>query len=335
MSQRRFVVLKSDLASVEARRLAVEEKRRLRDEEQRRQTEEFERRERLKLERAEAIRRDDAEKMREEMRLDIATAIEQSQREAMFIAETPAMDRFFEDQVPKITEEQKQGIGTEDGYGIFIVPKVAKGIAKRRFIDGSVNVARREVRDKWSVIWSDKREIVELEREHEAKMAANRWRSERTRRESEAAAHLAQLREETEARKTRLVIPNFHLAHPPVTRCEHQNVKFWGTAYARGLRCKDCNMELTRSHEDVTQQYTASSDVEEAVQWHRLHEHGNFRPKSENQAMVVHRERLRLEKERREMYMSERGFYDLPMQVGVERLYQMHMPDIVNDGKFF
>ena len=83
------------------------------------------------------------EKMREEMRLDIATAIEQSQREAMFIAETPAMDRFFEDQVPKITEEQKQGIGTEDGYGIFIVPKVAKGIAKRRFIDGSVNVARR------------------------------------------------------------------------------------------------------------------------------------------------------------------------------------------------
>ena len=146
MSQRRFVVLKSDLASVEARRLAVEEKRRLRDEEQRRQTEEFERRERLKLERAEAIRRDEAEKMREEMRLDIATAIEQSQREAMFIAETPAMDRFFEDQVPKITEEQKQGIGTEDGYGIFIVPKVAKGIAKRRFIDGSVNVARREVR---------------------------------------------------------------------------------------------------------------------------------------------------------------------------------------------
>ena len=55
------------------------------------------------------------------------------------------MDRFFEDQVVKITEEQKQGIGTADGYGLFVVPKIAKGIAKRRFIDGSVNVARREV----------------------------------------------------------------------------------------------------------------------------------------------------------------------------------------------
>ena len=32
MSQKRFVVLKSDLASVEARRLAIEEKRRLRNE---------------------------------------------------------------------------------------------------------------------------------------------------------------------------------------------------------------------------------------------------------------------------------------------------------------
>ena len=49
-----------------------------------------------------------------------------------------------QEQIPKITEEQKQGIGTEDGFGIFVVPKVAKSIAKRRFIDGSVNVSRRE-----------------------------------------------------------------------------------------------------------------------------------------------------------------------------------------------
>ena len=62
--------------------------------------------------------------------------------------------------------EQKQGIGTEDGFGIFIVPKVAKNIAKKRFIQGSINVARREVRDKWSTIWNNKREVVEKERLH-------------------------------------------------------------------------------------------------------------------------------------------------------------------------
>jgi hypothetical protein len=136
MSQRRFVVLKSDLASVEARRLAIEEKRRLRNETLRRQKEEFERNERLRLEDQERIRREEAEEMRKEMRADIAEAIEVARKEAVFVAETPAMNRFFEDQVPKITEEQKQGIGTEDGYGIFVVPKVAKSIAKRRFIDG-------------------------------------------------------------------------------------------------------------------------------------------------------------------------------------------------------
>ena len=131
MSSKRFVVLKSDLASVEARRMAMEEKRRLRNEKERRQREEFERNERIKLEESEEDRRIEGEEMRSEMREDIAQAILIPGREAEFIAETKAMDRFFEDQVPKITEEQKQGIGTEDGFGIFIVPKVAKNIAKK------------------------------------------------------------------------------------------------------------------------------------------------------------------------------------------------------------
>ena len=43
-------------------------------------------------------------------------------------------------------------------------------------------------------------------------------------------------------------------------------------------------------------------------------------------------ERLRLEKTRREIYLMERSFYDVPMQQGVVDLYQMHMPDIANDA---
>ena len=333
MSSKRFVVLKSDLASVEARRMAMEEKRRLRNEKERRQREEFERNERIKLEESEEDRRIEGEEMRSEMREDIAQAILIAGREAEFIAETKAMDRFFEDQVPKITEEQKQGIGTEDGFGIFIVPKVAKNIAKKRFIQGSINVARREVRDKWSTIWNNKREVVEKEREHEAKMAASRWRAERSRQEEETKQHREQVLLERQSRKKRLVIPNFELANPPITRCEHQNVKFWGTKYARGLKCKDCNIELTRSHEDNSQVCSVNAEIEQAIQWHRLHEHGSFRPKSHQQMIIIDNERLRIEKTRRELYLQERGFYDLPMQEGVQLLYQMHMPDIVNDAK--
>ena len=271
--------------------------------------------------------------MREEMRLDIADTIDQSRREAVFVANTPAMDRFFEDQVPKITEEQKQGIGTEDGFGIFIVPKVAKKIAKRRFIDGSVNVARREVRDKWSSIWKGKRETVEKERLHEAGMAAQRWRAERNRQDADHEAHRLQIEKEKLLRTSRLKIPNFHKALPPVTRCEHVNVQFWGTKYAKGLRCKDCQLELTRSHEKREQIATVGVDIENAVQFHRHHEHGNFRSANAQQMVVVLKERLRLEKERREIYLLERGFYDLPMQQGVEHLYSMHMPDISKDAK--
>jgi hypothetical protein len=77
---------------------------------------------------------------------------------------------------------------------------------------------------------------------------------------------------------------------------------------------------------------TLSSEIENAMQWYRLHEHGAFRPKSQQQMVILDQERLRIEKERRELYLQERGFYDLPMQQGVEQLYVMHMPDIVNDA---
>ena len=130
----------------------------------------------------------------------------------------------------------------------------------------------------------------------------------------------------------RLAIPNFHLAHPPVSRCEHVSVKFWGNKYCRGLRCVNCNMELTRSHEQMAQIGTISSEVEMMVQHHRHHEHGNYRSKDEKEYQLVCRERLRLEKTRREIYLEERSFYDLPMQQGVVDLYQMHMPDIANDA---
>ena len=77
---------------------------------------------------------------------------------------------------------------------------------------------------------------------------------------------------------------------------------------------------------------TLSSEVEVMVQHHRHHEHGNYRSKDDKEYQLVCGERLRLEKTRREIYLMERSFYDVPMQQGVVDLYQMHMPDIANDA---
>ena len=134
---------------------------------------------------------------------------------------------------------------------------------------------------------------------------------------AEHEAHVTQIAAEKAMRTARLAIPNFHLAHPPVSRCEHVEVKFWGNKYCRGLRCVGCKMELTRSHEQMVRGFfcslffgvflfffalfidlltdkvqplfkkaqigTLSSEVEVMVQHHRHHEHGNYRSKDDKE----------------------------------------------------
>ena len=50
------------------------------------------------------------------------------------------------------------------------------------------------------------------------------------------------------------MIPNFHLAVPPSTYCQHIRAKAWGNLYGTGERCLDCGRELTLTHEEPTQQ---------------------------------------------------------------------------------
>ena len=51
----------------------------------------------------------------------------------------------------------------------------------------------------------------------------------------------------------RFVIPGFELAMPRVVRCEHKQVRYWGTVYKNGVRCLECNAELSRSFLDNAQ----------------------------------------------------------------------------------
>ena len=134
LTERRFVILKSDMASVDARRAVMEEKRRIRFEVEKNARSEAAEREMKILQDAENQRMADAEELRKQMREDMKKTITDAKASAYHMAETPIMQAEFEAQHEQIMEEFKQGIGTEDGFAEFIEPEAAVIVAKEKYI---------------------------------------------------------------------------------------------------------------------------------------------------------------------------------------------------------
>ena len=105
----------------------------------------------------------------------------------------------------------------------------------------------------------------------------------------------------------------FKQAVPHATSCEHDKTKAWGTFYGKGVRCTVCNKELTQLHLEESQYLGYGSGMDpqfnKALLEHRRNE-ASFRFKSSAELQMVEAERIRLEKERRVMEMSEIYFYD-------------------------
>ena len=83
-------------------------------------------------------------------------------------------------------------------------------------------------------------------------------------------------------------------------------------------------MELTKSHEDLSQLCTISAELEDAIQRHRKEEHGAFRFKDAAQLNRIFFERRRTEKEERLVMEIEPGFYDFRFEKDVEEMYARH-----------
>ena len=160
-----------------------------------------------------------------------------------------------------------------------------------------------------------------MNREAEAKAAELRRQEDERVAEESRQEYLEQVALERELMRSKLKIPNFEKATPPVTRCEHIDIKFWATLYGKGVKCKACGMELTKSHEDLSQLCTVDAETEDAIQRHRTQEHGAFRFKDGGQLRLVLQERERTEKEERLVMKDEPGFYDYNFEKGVEEMY--------------
>ena len=102
-------------------------------------------------------------------------------------------------------------------------------------------------------------------------------------------------------------IPGFENAITATMSCNHLHVKSWGSNYTKGMKCVSCSKELSRTHMDPDHARGHDATLDKGVEQHRR---GTFRFKTSFELQNVEKERIRLEKEEREMELDEIQFYD-------------------------
>jgi hypothetical protein len=208
---------------------------------------------------------------------------------------------------------------------------IKKGIIRVEKDEKPKEVAKRVARERFIETWKTDRQ-VEVHQQLEQKEREMRLLLEEKFNEYDAARRsilitakkekeelldlirkqLAQ-RKEVLLRRVKFPKAVFKLAVPQAYNCEHMKTKAWGNNYGMGVKCLQCGKELSELHKDESQVlgYGSGADASlwEAVKRHRDNEM-TFRFKSSEEIAAVEKERLRLEKERREMEMNEAYFYD-------------------------
>ena len=182
----------------------------------------------------------------------------------------------------------------------------------------SMSQARREAERRWKAKYVDERvweteaiwlaaseQRINEEKNKEIKEAEERAKKENDGRIAMEAAQekdRAAIKERTTQLKSQMKIKNFHKAVNKAPMCEHMRVRHWGDCYGKGQRCLDCGAELTKS--ESSQHIGIGSGEDPAlvvdVNKHRANE-SSFRFTDGAHLRRVEEERLRLEKERREM----------------------------------
>ena len=105
-----------------------------------------------------------------------------------------------------------------------------------------------------------------------------------------------------------MTIANFERAKPQSSFCEHLRSKAWGNAYGKGLRCLDCGKELTQTHEELSQQRGIGAGDDPVLVAKLMRHHMNeaaYRTKTQAEIDEIENERIRLEKERRQLISAD------------------------------
>ena len=161
--------------------------------------------------------------------------------------------------------------------------------------------------------------------------------------EKEKADIMAKMKQSLKDRKDALMKrvkfkkKDFLKAVSQSTMCEHLKAKAWGDNYGTGVRCQECGKELTQLHLEESQLlgYGTGCDpwLVEALPRHRRNE-AAFRFKEAKELELLEKERLRLEKERRELSLEEEYFYDFQDLKAVYEFDRRHAKELKAQGIF-
>jgi len=225
----------------------------------------------------------------------------------------------------RVIGDYRIGLGTSTGLPQVIKKREAHKIATNEWVEEQVMAELDPIEREWDKRQEKLAEFIEDQREAwEDADAANADRLKRV--EYKRSMELRVIREnKTKDLRKRLVIPNFEqlIPHATTFSCEHLRCRSWGDAYGKGVRCLDCGTEMSRSHESAKQQAGIGSGDNPAlvdqVTRHRRNE-ASYRFRTGAEFKAVLNERLRLEKDRREVEEIDPLFYDF---VDPEYIYDL------------
>ena len=104
-----------------------------------------------------------------------------------------------------------------------------------------------------------------------------------------------------------------------------------------GVRCQDCGKEVTELHKEESQLLGYGSGCDywmyDAIKRHRKDEAG-FKFKDPKELEIVSKERIRLEKERREVELAEEQFYDFQDLKAIYEFDRRHQKELKSCGIF-
>lgn len=252
-------------------------------------------------------------------------------------AEEPDAQRIIKQGISTVLLEMKMGLIQMNP---LITPGVqAFNISKTRFIDKWITDKRQHTSD----------ELFELERIAEHRINERRVKFMRLELEianeanKERHSLISQIREYKAQERRRImekvrIDPNIlSRVLPQARKCAHLKTKAWGMKYSKGLKCLSCGIELSSidSEESQTLGYGTGADnwMYEAIKRHRENE-SSFKFKFAQELHIVEKERLFLEKERREMEESQSQFYDFQDLTAVYEFDYRHAKAIKTEGCF-
>ncbi|KAL4100502.1 hypothetical protein PRIC1_008294 [Phytophthora ramorum] len=237
---------------------------------------------------------------------------ELARREKLLYADAIRLTTYNESvssQIDFQVQRKLNVLGQQVAGGSASVMHEVKENFARQFVQGKLALVKKTWERKTKRV-INKRIKARKEREFRIRQEEELVKEVNESNERELAA--LKSNQEQRAKEELLRIPNFQAAVEQAFKCEHLELKAWGTKYDFGLKCKKCGKEMSKSSDDPDQARGGDPEFDEDVRIHRAQTSSgiSFRFKNAGHLSKVENERLRLEKEARSMEEQESMLYD-------------------------